>query len=135
MKRRGLRRYAIFRFIAIRFAVIGGISTAIDLGLFTALIALAAMPPDRANGLSYACGIVTSFVLSRGWTLRDVRGNLAEQLTRVIVLNLASLLLSTMVVTGLAAVTPALVAKLLSLPVMFVWSYSMTRRFVFWREG
>ena len=28
---------------------------------------------------------------------------------------------------------PALVAKFLSLPIMFLWSYSMTRRFVFSR--
>jgi putative flippase GtrA len=64
-----------------------------------------------------------------------VRGGVAEQFTRFIVVSLASLLLSTMIVAGLSTAMPALVAKFLSLPIMFLWSYSMTRRFVFWREG
>jgi putative flippase GtrA len=135
MRRRGLRRFAIFRFIAIRFAVIGSIKTAADLGVFAALILLAGLSPDRANGISYSFGIITNFILNRGWTFRESRGDIAEQLTRFAILSLASLLLSTMVVTGLATIMPPLAAKLISIPVMFLWSYSMSHRFVFWREG
>lgn len=135
MKRRGFKRFAIFRFIALRFAVIGSINTALDLGTFAALSGLLMLQPDRANAISYGSSIVTGFVLNRGWTFRDVRGGIAEQFTRFIVVSLASLLLSTMIVGGLATVMPPLVAKFLSLPIMFLWSYSMTRRFVFWREG
>jgi len=134
MRRRGFRRFTIFRFIALRFAVVGSISTAVDLGIFATLTGLASLQPDRANAISYGCSIVTSFLLNRGWTFEDVRGGVAEQFTRFIVVSLASLLLSTMIVAGLSAVMPALVAKFLSLPIMFLWSYSMTRRFVFWRE-
>lgn len=135
MRRRGLRRFAIFRFIALRFAVVGSINTAVDLGLFAALIGLLTMQPDRANAISYGASIATGFILNRGWTFEDVRGGIAEQVTRLIVVCLASLLLSTMIVAGLSTVMPALVAKFLSLPIMFLWSYSMTWRFVFWREG
>jgi putative flippase GtrA len=135
MKRRGLRRFAIFRFIALRFALVGSINTAVDLSLFATLTGLVSLQPDRANAVSYGCCIVTSFLLNRGWRFEDVRGDIAEQLTRLIVVSLASLLLSAMIVGGLATMMPALVAKFLSLPVMFLWSYSMTRRFVFWREG
>jgi putative flippase GtrA len=135
MRRRGLRRFAIFRFIALRFAVVGGINTAVDLGLFAALTGLLALQPDRANAISYGSSVVTGFVLNRGWTFADVRGGIAERFTRFVVVSLASLLLSTMIVVGLAAVLPALVAKFLSLPIMFLWSYSMTRRFVFRRAG
>lgn len=135
-----MRRFAIFRFVAIRFALVGSINTAVDLGMFAGLTVFAALPADRANAVSYACGIVTSFFLNRGWTFRDARMRdgrscIAEQFTRFIVVSLASLLLSTMIVTALSSIMPALAAKLLSLPVMFVWSYSMTRRFVFWSEG
>lgn len=135
MRRRGLRRLAIVRFIALRFAVIGGINTSVDLSVFAALTALATLPPDRANGISYSCGIVSSFLLNRGWTFGDVRGGIAEQVTRFIVVSLASLLLSTLIVTGLSAILPALDAKFISLPLVFLWNYSMTHRFVFWREG
>jgi putative flippase GtrA len=135
MRRRGFRRFAVFRFIALRFAVIGSINTAVDLGIFATLTGLMNLQPDRANAISYACCIVTGFILNRGWRFEDVRGGMAEQFTRLIVVTLASLLLSTMIVGGLATVMPALIAKFLSLPIMFLWSYSMTRRFVFWREG
>lgn len=133
--RRGLRRFAIFRFVAIRFALVGSINTAVDLGIFAALTSLAGLPADRANAISYACGVAMSFVLNRGWTFRDARGGIAEQFTRFIVVSLASLLLSTMIVTALSSIMPDVFAKLSSLPVMFLWSYSMTRRFVFWSEG
>jgi putative flippase GtrA len=135
MKRRGFRRFAIFRFMALRFALVGSINTAVDLGLFAALTMLAGLQPDRANAISYGCSIATSFVLNRGWQLDDARGGVPEQFTRFIVVSPASLLLSTMIVAGLATVIPALVSKLLSLPLTFLWNYSMTRRFVFWREG
>lgn len=111
--RRGLRRFV---------GAHHGLNTAIDLGLFTALIAFSGVTADRANGVSYGCRLITDFILSRGWQSHDVRGDTAEQLTRVIVLGLAALLLSTMVVTGLSTVMPALAAKLVSLPVMFVWN-------------
>jgi len=135
MRRHGLRRFAIFRFVALRFAVVGSINTAVDLSIFATLTGLLAMTPDRANAISYGCGIVTSFILNRSWTFEDERGGMAEQFTRFIVVCLASLLLSTMIVTGLATQMPPLVAKFVSLPIMFLWSYSMMRRFVFWREG
>lgn len=135
MRRRGLRRFAIFRFIALRFAVIGSISTAIDIILFAALTMIWGLQPDRVNAISYGCSLVASFILNRSWTFADVRGGIAEQCTRLIVISLASLLLSTMLVAALATIAPALVAKFLSLPIMFLWSHSMTRRFVFWREG
>jgi len=135
MRRHGFRRFAIFRFIALRFALVGSTNTAVDLSIFAVLTGLAGLATDYANGISYSCGIVCSFILNRSWTFSDARGGIAEQFTRFIVVSLASLLLSTMIVTGLSALMSPLVAKFLSLPVMFVWSYSMTHRFVFWREG
>ena len=97
MRRRGLRRFAILRFIAPRFALVGSINTAVDLGIFAALTGLLALQPDRANAISYGSGIVTSFILNRGWTFEDLRGGLAEQITRFIVVSLASLLLTMIV--------------------------------------
>ena len=132
MRRRGLRRFAIFRFIAVRFALIGSINTAIDISLFAALTLLWGLQPDRANAISYGSSIVASFILNRGWTFESVRGGIAEQFTRAIVVSLASLLLSTMLVAALATIAPPLLAKFLTLPIMFLWSHGMARRFAFW---
>jgi putative flippase GtrA len=118
----------------LRFALVGGVNTALDLTLFTGLTTLVALSPERANVISYGAGILLSFVLNRKWTFES-NGEVAEQFTRFIVVSLAALLLSTFLVGGLVQIMPAVVAKILSLPVMFLWSYSMTRRFVFWRES
>ncbi len=118
----------------LRFALVGGVNTALDLGLFTGLTTIAALSPERANVISYGAGILLSFTLNRKWTFES-EGEIAEQLTRFIVVSLAALLLSTFLVEGLSQLMPAIIAKIVSLPLMFVWSYSMTRRFVFWRES
>ena len=108
---------------------------ALDLALFAPLTTLAAMPPDRANAITYGSGLILSFALRHGRRLADARGDVAEAVTRLVVVSLASLLLSTMIVGGLATAMPAPLAKLLSLPVMVLWSYGIARRFVFPRES
>jgi putative flippase GtrA len=125
MSWRGSRRFAISRIAVSRCVAVGTIPTAIDLGLFAALIMLAGMQPDCANLLAHGCGIVISFALTRRRTHRDPRSGIAEQFTRFVVVGLASLLLSTMLVTALSTAMPALVAKILSLPAMFLWSFSV----------
>ncbi|HVA15804.1 MAG TPA: GtrA family protein [Stellaceae bacterium] len=108
---------------------------ALDLALFAPLTTLAAMPPDRANAITYGLGLILGFALRQGRRFADASGDAAEVVTRLVVVSLASLLLSTMIVGALATAIPALLAKLLSLPMMFLWRYGMTRRFFLRRES
>ena len=117
----------------LRFALVGGANTALDLTLFAALTAALGVAPEPANAISYGSGIASSFILNRHWTFADARGDVAEMLMRFIALNLGALLLSTVLVTALAQMMAPVIAKLLSLPVMFPLSYGMSRHFVFRR--
>jgi putative flippase GtrA len=120
---------------ALRFALVGGVNTTLDVTLFAVLTIFIGIPPTQANVLSYGTGIVVSFLLNRAWTFNDIRGDLPQQFARFLIVSLSALLISTLIVAALAPMMPAILAKLLSLPGMFLWSYVMTRRFVFWKAG
>lgn len=115
-----------------RYALVGGANTALDLALFAALTAVG-VAPKAANLVSYGSGIALSFVLNRRWTFSDTAGDGVEMLIRFIALNLGALLVSTMLVTELSQMMVPVIAKMLSLPVMFPLSYGMSRHFVFRR--
>ncbi|MDZ5696474.1 GtrA family protein [Chelativorans sp. M5D2P16] len=111
-----------------RFAVVGAVTTTLDVVLFTGLVmmSLAAAP---ANLLSYSTGIVVSYQLNRTWTFRA--GRSYAQAVKFGVSTLTGLLLSTLLVAFLATLIPAPAAKLVSVPVIFVWNYLMARLWVF----
>lgn len=117
----------------VRFAVIGLVTTTLDLVLFSLLAAGAGVPAVAANVVSYSCGIVTSFVLNRSWTFgvaRDAPG-VRRHATRFLASNIAGLLLSSVLVGLLVLVLPDVAAKIVSVPLVFVWNYGLARFWVF----
>jgi putative flippase GtrA len=115
-----------------RFATVGLLTTALDFGLFSALARGLGVPPVPSNLVSYSCGIVTSFVLNRHWTFSTRgRGGIERHALRFLLSNLAGLALSTLLVGLLAHMLPPLVAKLISVPIVFVWNYLASRFWVF----
>jgi putative flippase GtrA len=116
------------RGMILRFGTVGLITTALDIVLFTALTAAGALPA-LANLFSYSCGIAVSYMLNRSWTFRAEGGT--ERAVKFVALMLAGLALSTLLVSLLATVLPAPVAKVLSVPVIFVYNYLAARLLVF----
>jgi putative flippase GtrA len=112
----------------LRFAVVGAITTTIDFVFFTTLVA-AALAPALANIFSYSCGIAVSYVLNRSWTFRARRSHI--QAVKFVAATVTGLLISTGLVAVLATILPPLVAKILSVPVVFGWNYLMSRLWVF----
>ena len=88
-------------------------------------------PPALANIASYSCGIALAYVLNRRWTFRS-EGGLARA-ARFYLLMFAGLLLSTLIVTALSMILPPFVAKLISVPIVFAYNYTASRRWVFGR--
>jgi putative flippase GtrA len=111
-----------------RFATVGVCTTALDAILFTALTAYG-IPPAPANIASYSCGIALAYVLNGRWTFRT-EGSPGRAL-RFYLLMFAGLLLSTLIVAALSMILPPLVAKLISVPIVFVYNYTASRRWVF----
>lgn len=115
----------------LRFCTVGGVTTVLDMALFALLTAAAGVPVAAANVASYSCGMATSFALNRNWTFAGTEGIGALQAARFVVTYGVALALSTLLVVVLSRAMPELAAKVLSTPIVFLWSFTMTRAWVF----
>ncbi|WP_353858072.1 GtrA family protein [Azospirillum formosense] len=118
---------------ALRFAVVGLLNTAVDFGVFLALLSLAGAPVLVANAAGFSAGTLCSFLVNRSWTFRVRREEapMARRLPLFLAFNIVGLGLSTLVVGLLVPAVPPLAAKIAAAVVTFAWSYWSTRRFVF----
>ncbi len=117
----------------IRFAVIGLVTTLMDLVLFSALTSGVGINPVVANVFSYSCGIVTSFLLNRSWTFGVPAGTrgIERQALRFLSTHLASLLLSSLLVALFILMLSPFAAKVTTVPIVFLWNYALARFWVF----
>jgi putative flippase GtrA len=117
----------------LRFASVGLITTALDVVLFSAFAVAAVFPPVAANICSYSCGIAASFLLNRYWTFSasTAERRILHHGTRFLASNLAGLVLSSLLVALLVLVLPPVAAKIISVPLVFVWNYLVSRLWVF----
>lgn len=90
-----------------RFVLVGCANLVVSLSAFylcyryLPLGAASSMQGAVANVLSYAAGMLNSFLLNRVWTFRAGHGPVAVQAWRFTVVNIASLVGSTLVVYAL----------------------------------
>lgn len=117
----------------VKYAIVGVLNTLVDLTIFVTLTESLGISPKLANIVSYSAGILVSFVLNRRLVFRyhSYHHGVRQQLIRFAVVNLLSLAISTTLVVVLSAQVPPLMAKLLSIPPVFVWGFLCTRRIVF----
>lgn len=117
----------------VRFAVVGLITTTLDLVIFSVLAVHTDIPAVAANVVSYSCGIATSFVLNRSWTFGIGRSNpgIERHSVRFLASNLAGLALSSTLVALFVLVLPDIAAKVVSVPLVFFWNYAVARFWVF----
>ena len=117
----------------VRFATIGLMTTVLDLVVFSLLAVGVGLFPVAANVISYSFGIATSFVLNRSWTFSVPRGarGVERQALRFLASNLAALLFSSLLVALFILVLPEMTAKLVSVPIVFLWNYAVARLWVF----
>jgi putative flippase GtrA len=114
------------------FAMVGAVSTTADIFVFTLLNAFTGLIAG-ANVVSFSVQIVVAFLGNRSITFRDRAGRepFWIEAARYFLVSSSSLILSTVVVHIAAQFVPAFYAKLISLPFVFVWGYTVTSRFVF----
>lgn len=116
----------------LRFAAVGALTTALDFTLFTLAVARFGAPLIAANAGSYATCVMVSFVLNRRWTFeRGGRRSASAAFMRFVASNLAGLALSTALVSALATLAPPVVAKAVSVPLVFLWNFAASRLWVF----
>lgn len=123
----------------LRFALVGGINTALDFGLLFGLRALG-LPVELANIASTGAAFIFSFFANKKYTFRAQGGNLLRQMLLFIIVTLFGLwVLQTLVIsltlplleTSLGSSTALFVAKLLATGVSLVWNYVLYSTIVF----
>ena len=117
----------------VRFAVVGLITTTLDLVIFSVLAVHTDIPAVAANVVSYSCGIATSFVLNRSWTFGIGHGSagIERHTIRFLASNLTGLALSSILVALFVLALPDIAAKAVSVPLVFFWNYAVARFWVF----
>jgi putative flippase GtrA len=115
-----------------RFAVVGGMNTAIDALLFFSLTATTSMAPVIANVISYSAGMLNSYFLNRSWTFRGGLGvRHREQFLRFAFFNLLTLGASSAIVWQAVPRWGLVNGKIAALIATFALGYLVNRIFVF----
>ncbi len=126
---RGVRQF-------FRFGLVGGLNTAIDVGIFVLLVHYAAWPTIAAQSVSYAGGLCNSFVMNRWFTFRVRRRPHSGQILIFIIVNVVSYCLSVGILAGLAALgAPLWLQKGGATLVALVVNFSGNRLWVFKEEA
>src|ERR1700730_314969 len=76
----------------LKFGMIGILNTGVDFAVFTVLT-LWDVPLLIAQCISYACGVLNSFIMNRTWTFQR-RGQFARHLIKFSLLSLLTLLIT-----------------------------------------
>lgn len=83
-----------------RFSVIGVMNTLIDFTVFTVFKELLGAGCIVSQITGYSCGVANSFIFNKSWTFSSRRNNRTPSLefTRFILVNLISLLITTLLI-------------------------------------
>lgn len=117
----------------LRFTFVGALTTLLDLLLFTAFAVQLGLPAVFSNIISYSTAIGISFLLNRAWTFGGMNdeGTIPAYAVRFALSNLGGLFLSSLLVGIFTLLLTSIVAKLMSVPIVFVWNYGLARFWVF----
>lgn len=114
------------------YALFGCVAAGSDLVLFTLLTQTGLLGIRPANAVSVGCGILISFLLNRAFTF-GVRDRPLARFGAFLAVGIFGLCVSDVTIaalTGMAGLWPPL-AKLLSIPLVFVLQYNLNRLFSF----
>jgi len=128
--RQAVRQHGVRGF---RFAIVGALNTGIDIGIFTLAFYGLGWPLLVANATGFAIGVGNSYILNKVWTFGD-RSAGREALMRGLAFLMTSLIglaLGSLSIWLLAKIMPAILAKIATVGVTFVWNYWASGRFVF----
>jgi putative flippase GtrA len=119
----------------VRYLIVGGINTAVGLGVIYACMAIFGLNNVRSNLIGYTVGVLVSFVLNRSWTFAHggaMLPALARFLAVLIVAYLANL--ATVVLLADEAGVDRFIAQAAGVPPYTLVGYLGSRFFAF-RSG
>lgn len=115
-----------------KFLVSGGTAALIEYSSFFALIHYFQELLIMSNIVSFALGLLASFLLNKQWVFKE-RGDTRRQLLLYFSLALLNLLLSSLLIWLLVNTVgmPAVIAKLFIMAVIATWNYVIFSKLIF----
>jgi putative flippase GtrA len=126
----------------IRFALVGGLNTAIDFFIFIVLTSLG-LVPVIANFFSTSCGMACSFLLNRSFVFSKSDGRLRHEIIKFLIVTVVGLwVIQSLIIvacnwllTGPLSLNPGVIpnatAKIIATCASLVWNYLWYNNYVF----
>ena len=128
-------KYATF----LRYAVVGALGTAVDLGTLALLTELSGIDPQTSAlfplfvTCAFLAAVINNYILNRLWTFKSQDKNVAAQFLRFLLVSvggfLLTLLLMWVMVSGLKVWY--LLAKALTSLIVLVWNFGLNKMWAF----
>ncbi len=128
-------KYATF----LRYAVVGALGTAVDLGTLALLTELSGIDPQTSPlfplfvTCAFLAAVINNYILNRLWTFKSQDKNVAAQFLRFLLVSvggfLLTLLLMWVLVSGLKVWY--LLAKALTSLMVLVWNFGLNKMWAF----
>lgn len=117
----------------LKFAVIGGMNTAVDFGTFTFLVYGAHLSALIGNVIGFTLGSINSYVMNSVFTFRDRGSKLDNPVLAAgfLMVTLANLAVSTFIVVKLVGFTPAYTGKLVATALSLGIGFFLNNQFIF----
>ena len=125
----------------LRFAIVGGVNTALDFSILFTLTMFIGIPKELANFISTSVSFLFSFFANKTYTFKSTSKNLKRQFLLFTVVTLFGLwVIQTIII---AAITPVftnlginksaalLISKLIATAASLIWNYTLYSRVVF----
>ena len=117
----------------LKFGIVGVFNSTIDFSLFMFFIQVLGWHILPANIISYGAGVLNSFIMNKLWTFQDHRPFSLSMNPFIcfVLINISSLILSSFLVWLISQHLTAAISKIISIGIVFIWNYSLTRMLVF----
>ena len=125
----------------LRFAIVGGVNTALDFSILFTLTMFIGIPKELANFISTSVSFLFSFFANKKYTFKSTSKNLKRQFLLFTIVTLFGLwVIQTIIITAITPVftnlgvnKPAalLISKLIATAASLIWNYTLYSRVVF----
>ena len=125
----------------LRFAIVGGVNTALDFSILFILTMLFNVPKELANFISTFVAFLFSFFANKKYTFKSTSKNLKRQFLLFTIVTLFGLwVIQTIIITAITPMftnlgvnKPAalLISKLIATVASLIWNYTLYSKVVF----
>lgn len=129
------KKYATF----LRYAVVGALGTAVDLGTLALLTELSGIDPQTSQlfpvfvTCAFVAAVINNYILNRLWTFKSQDKNVAAQFLRFLAVSIGGFLLTLMLMWVLVSGAKIwyLLAKAMTSLIVLVWNFGLNKMWAF----